>query len=54
VNGGGGAKEEPFAPRKVTTAEQTLETCERCLRQKTPLTHETTVLTLEGQAHLLT
>jgi hypothetical protein len=51
VNGRSGAKEKSFAPRKLATAEQALHPRERCLRQKTPLTHEATVLTLQAQPH---
>jgi hypothetical protein len=45
MDGRSGAKEKSFAPRKLTPAEQPLEACERCLRQKTPLTYEAAVLT---------
>jgi hypothetical protein len=48
VNGGSGAKEDPFAPLEPGTPEEAPEPGERCLREETPLTHQTAVLSFQG------
>jgi hypothetical protein len=48
VNRGSGAKKNSFAPLEPTTPKESLETCERCLGDETPLTEGPAILTLEG------
>ena len=44
-----------MSTRKLTSSQKTLQTFERCLRQKTPLTYQAAVLALQAQLlHLIT
>jgi hypothetical protein len=51
VNGGSGAKEDPFAPLEPGTSEEASEPGERCLREETPLTHQAAVVSFQGNEH---
>jgi hypothetical protein len=45
------AKKKSLAGFQLASTEEALEPRERCLRQKTPLTHRPTVLTLQAWLH---
>jgi len=45
------AKEKSFALLEPSAPKESLEPCERRLRQKTPLTHRASVLSKQDGAH---